>query len=509
MSMKKVLIDGDSFSIEDVVMVARYKRKVELSKNLVNRINESRRFIEDIIRRGKPVYGVNTGVGELCNTRIGKDKLEELQRNIIYSHAIATSPYLSMESTRGTMLLRANSLAKGYSGVRKEILERLVFFINNDVVPIIPEKGSLGASGDLIPLAVLALFLMGEGRGIYKGKEMDSKTIHKKLGIKPIKYEEKEALSMINGTSFSLSISILSLYDARIALKGAIIAAGMSAEALLSLSSQFHEKIQEAKPYPEQEVIAYAIRNFLQGSELIDSDPEKVQDPYVLRCLPQIYGSIYSTIRYAERVYTIETNSSSDNPLVFPDEGLVLSGGNFHGSFIASTDDYLSISMTILGNNSERRLNRLLNHNLSGGLPPFLIKNSGLNTGFMLLQYLSASLVSENKVLSAPASINSIPVSADQEDDVSMSATSARKLRQIIDNVLTIISIEILSAVQALHFRKKKKGRGTRVVLSILRDVVPFIKSDVNLSPYIEKVRNLLINETLIREVEKEIGEIF
>lgn len=506
--MKKILVDGDSLGIEDVVMVSRYKREVELPREVIDRLDESRRFVEEIIRRGKPVYGVNTGVGELCNTRIEKDKLTELQKNIIYSHAILTPPYLSKESTRGTMLLRANSLAKGYSGVRKEIIERLLFFLNNDVIPIIPEKGSLGASGDLIPLAVLALFLMGEGRGFYKGREMESKEIHRKLGIEPIKYEEKEALSMINGTSFSLSISILSLYDAKVALKGAIISAGLSAEALLSLSSEFHEKIQEAKPYPEQKVIAHALRRFLDGSELIDSNLNKVQDAYVIRCLPQIYGSIYSTLKYAERIYTVEANSSSDNPLVFPKEELVLSGGNFHGSFIATADDYLSISMTILGNNSERRLNRLLNSSLSENLPPFLIKNSGLNTGFMLLQYLSASLVSENKVLSTPASINSIPVSADQEDDVSMSATSARKLRQIVDNVLTIISIEILSATQALYFRKRKRGRGTEKALSVLRDVVPFIEKDTNLSLYIEKIRNLLTSETLIKEVEKEIGEI-
>ena len=506
--MKKILVDGDSLDIKDLVMVSRYKRKVELSKEVIDKLDKSRKFVEDIVKKGKPVYGVNTGVGELCNTRIEKDMLNELQKNIIYSHAISTSPYLSKESTRGTMLLRANSLAKGYSGIRKEILERLIFFINNDVVPVIPEKGSLGASGDLIPLAVLALFLMGEGKGYYKGREMDSRAIHKKLGIEPIKYEEKEALSMINGTSFSLSISILSLYDAKIALKGAIIAAGLSAEALLSLSSEFHEKIQEAKPYPEQGVIAHALRNFLDGSKLINSNLDKVQDAYVIRCLPQIYGSIYSTLKYTERIYTVEANSSSDNPLVFPDEKLVLSGGNFHGSFIATADDYLSISMTILGNNSERRLNRLLNPNLSQNLPPFLIKNSGLNTGFMLLQYLSASLVSENKVLSTPASINSIPVSADQEDDVSMSATSAEKLRQIVDNVLTIVAIEILSATQALYFRKKKKGRGTEKALTVLKNVVPFIEKDTNLSPYIEKIKNLLISETLIKEVEKEIGEI-
>jgi len=280
-------------------------------------------------------------------------------------------------------------------------------------------------------------------------------------------------------------------------------------EALLALSEPFNTKIHFAKPHTSQAIIAYAINSILEGSTLINSLRDKTQDSYVIRCIPQIYGSIYNTIKFVEKNLIIEINSSSDNPLVFSDEKIALSGGNFHGSYISTNCDFLSIELTILSNNIERRVNRLMNPTLSSGLPPFLIENSGLNTGLMLLQYLVSSLVSENRTLSYPASVTSSPVSNDQEDDVSMSGTASRKLRQIVDNLFTVLSVEMISAVQALNFRKGKLGRGTQLAYNVIKDIFPGINKDENLTPYVEKIKEIVSDGSIIKEVEKEIGELF
>lgn len=507
--MAKLLIDGNSLTIEDLVSVARFRKSVELSPYAIDKIDDARRVVENLSKRDEPIYGINTGLGKLCNVKISKENLLKLQENIVHSHNINLKPYSSKEIVRGTMLIRANSLAKGFSGIRREIIERLILFLNEDVIPYIPQKGSLGASGDLIPLASIAAFLMGEGKGIYKGREYKSIEIHKKLNIEPFNFYEKEALSLINGTSFSLSIASISTFDAKQILKNALISSSLSMEALLASSSPFNPLIHKAKPQTGQGVISYAINLLIEGSTLINSYKEKVQDSYVIRCIPQIYGSIYNTIKFVEKNLTIELNSASDNPLVFSEENLILSGGNFHGSFISTNCDFLSIELTILSNNIERRINRLMNPNLSYGLPPFLIENSGLNSGLMLIQYLAASLVSENKILSYPASVTSIPVSNDQEDDVSMSSNSARKLRQIVDNLYTIISLELISAMQALSFRKGKLGRGTSQAYELLKDLYQPITKDENLTAYIEKVKEVVFDGSLIKEVEKEVGELF
>ncbi|MGB9750436.1 MAG: histidine ammonia-lyase [Caldisericia bacterium] len=507
--MAKILIDGDSLTIDDVVSISRYRKSLDLSPDAIDKIDESREVIEELSKKDIPIYGINTGLGKLCNIKISKENLLKLQENIIKSHTIALKPFLTKDAVRATLLIRANSLAKGYSGIRREVVERIILLLNEDIVPLIPQKGSLGASGDLIPLASLASFLVGEGKGIYKGREMKSIDIHKKLGIEPLKLLEKEALSIINGTSFSLALAALSIFDSKIILKNALISASLSMEALLALSDPFNTKINIAKPQTSQAVISYAINSLLDGSSLINSLKEKTQDSYVIRCLPQIYGSIYNTIKFVEKNLTIEINSSSDNPLVFSDEKMVLSGGNFHGSFISTNCDFLTIELTILSNNIERRINRLMNSNLSNGLPPFLIENSGLNSGLMLLQYLASSLVSENRVLSYPASVTSSPVSNDQEDDVSMSGTASRKLRQIIENIFTIITIELISAVQALNFRKGKLGRGTQLAYNMIKDIFPGIEEDTNLTPYIEKIKEIVFDGSIVKEVEKEIGELF
>lgn len=507
--MAKILINGDNLTIDDIISVSRYRKSVELSPEAIDKIDESRETIEELSKKDLPIYGINTGLGKLCNIKISKDNLSKLQENIVKSHDLTLKPFLSKDAVRATLIIRANSLAKGYSGIRREVIERMILFLNEDVVPIMPQKGSLGASGDLIPLASLASFLVGEGRGIYKGKEMKSIEIHNKLGIEPLKLLEKEALSIINGTSFSLALATLSLYDAKNILKNALISSSLSMEALLALSEPFNTKIHFAKPHTSQAIIAYAINSLLEGSTLIDSLKDKTQDSYVIRCIPQIYGSIYNTLKFVEKNLTIEINSSSDNPLVFSDEKIAISGGNFHGSYISTNCDFLSIELTILSNNIERRLNRLMNPTLSSGLPPFLIENSGLNTGLMLLQYLASSLVSENRTLSYPASVTSSPVSNDQEDDVSMSGTASRKLRQIVDNLFTVISVEMISAVQALNFRKGKLGRGTQLAYNVIKDIFPGINKDENLTPYVEKAKEIVTDGSIIKEVEKEIGELF
>ena len=507
--MAKILINGDNLTIDDIISVSRYRKSVELSPEAIDKIDESRETIEELSKKDLPIYGINTGLGKLCNIKISKDNLSKLQENIVKSHDLTLKPFLSKDAVRATLIIRANSLAKGYSGIRREVIERMILFLNEDVVPIMPQKGSLGASGDLIPLASLASFLVGKGRGIYKGKEMKSIEIHNKLGIEPLKLLEKEALSIINGTSFSLALATLSLYDAKNILKNALISSSLSMEALLALSEPFNTKIHFAKPHTSQAIIAYAINSLLEGSTLIDSLKDKTQDSYVIRCIPQIYGSIYNTLKFVEKNLTIEINSSSDNPLVFSDEKIAISGGNFHGSYISTNCDFLSIELTILSNNIERRLNRLMNPTLSNGLPPFLIENSGLNTGLMLLQYLASSLVSENRTLSYPASVTSSPVSNDQEDDVSMSGTASRKLRQIVDNLFTVISVEMISAVQALNFRKGKLGRGTQLAYNVIKDIFPGINKDENLTPYVEKAKEIVTDGSIIKEVEKEIGELF
>jgi histidine ammonia-lyase len=507
--MAKLLIDGNSLTIEDIVSVSRFRKGVELSPNVIDKIDEARHFVERISKKDEAIYGINTGLGKLCNVKISKENLLKLQENIVHSHNINIKPFSSKEIVRGTMLIRANSLAKGYSGIRREIIERLILFLNEDVIPYVPQKGSLGASGDLIPLASIASFLMGEGKGVYKGKEYKAEDIHKKLNIVPFVFLEKEALSLINGTSYSLSIASISTFDSKQILKNAIISSALTMEVLYASTSPFNPLIHKVKPQTSQGVIAYAINLLLDGSSFVNSLKDKVQDSYVIRCIPQIYGSIYNTIKFIEKNLTIEINSASDNPLVFPDDNLILSGGNFHGSFISTNCDFLSIELTILSNNIERRINRLMNPNLSYGLPPFLIENSGLNSGLMLLQYLASSLVSENRILSYPASVTSSPVSNDQEDDVSMSSNAARKLRQIVDNLFTIVSLELICSLQALSFRSGKLGRGTNAAYKFLRDIYQPISKDENLTNSIEKIKEVVFDGSLIKEVEKEVGELF
>ncbi|MCK4614141.1 MAG: histidine ammonia-lyase, partial [Thermoplasmata archaeon] len=430
-----VVIDGNSLTIDMVKQVARGGAKVTISRRAKEAIVESRKRVEEIIESGRITYGIQTGFGELCNVRISDKDIENLQRNLIVSDVCGVGRPLSEDVVRAVMLLRANALAKGYSGCRPVIVDTLIEMLNKGVHPVIPEKGSVGASGDLAPLAHMALVMLGEGEAIYNsgrfpggdadgvGTWMPGRKAMKKAGIEPVVLKAKEGLSLINGTQLMTAIGALACYDASKLLDNAIVVGAMSLEALQGNDSAFHPILMEARPHIGIKEVAGKMRQILQGSErLKKGTPLHVQDAYSIRCIPQVLGSVLDTLNYAKGVLEIEMNSATDNPIIILGHGgksCGISGGNFHGEPVALAMDFLKIALAEIGNISERRTARLMDSKLSG-LPPFLTKDSGLNNGFMVSQYTAAALASENKILCHPASIDSIPTSANQEDHVSM-----------------------------------------------------------------------------------------
>ena len=500
-------IDGSNLKIEDVISVARDFEEVRLAKGVEERVKRSREVIEEIIDEGKVVYGVSTGFGELAKIKISKEDVEKLQENLIRSHSCGAGENLPTEIVRAMMLLRANSLAKGYSGVRLETIKMLLDMLNKKVHPTVPEKGSLGASGDLIPLSHIALTMMGEGKVEVDGKVLDSIEGLKRKGLKPIKFKAKEGLALINGTQLLSAYLCISVYDLEVLLKNAQIAGVMSLEALRGTDQAFREEIHKLRPYSGQLKAAKNLWSLTRDSEIIKSHKNcpKVQDAYTLRCMPQVFGAIYDSLDFARKIAEIEINSVTDNPIVIPEKKEVLSGGNFHGQPLALVMDMLAISAATLGSFSERRIARLVDEKLSE-LPPFLVKDSGLNSGFMMPHYLAASLVNENKILAHPASCDSIPVSANQEDFVSMGATSGRKLMKIIDNVQYIIAIEFLAASQALEFLKPlKPSPAIQLAYDLIRKNIPKLDVDRSMKKDIELVKSLIKKGTIVKEVEKEI----
>ena len=500
-------IDGSNLKVEDVISVARDFEKVRLAKGMEEKVKRSREVIEKIIDEGKVVYGVSTGFGELAKIKISKEDVEKLQENLIRSHSCGAGENLPTEIVRAMMLLRANSLAKGYSGVRLETIKLLLNMLNKKVHPIVPEKGSLGASGDLIPLSHIALTMMGEGKVEVDGKVLDSIEGLKRNGLKPIKFKAKEGLALINGTQLLSAYLCISIYDLEVLLKNAQIAGVMSLEALKGTDQAFREEIHKLRSHSGQLKAAKNLWSLTRDSEIIKSHKNcpKVQDAYTLRCMPQVFGAIYDSLDFARKIAEIEINSVTDNPIVIPEKKEVLSGGNFHGQPLALVMDMLAISAATLGSFSERRIARLVDEKLSE-LPPFLVKDSGLNSGFMMPHYLAASLVNENKILAHPASCDSIPVSANQEDFVSMGATSGRKLMRIIDNVQCIIAIEFLAASQALEFLKPlKPSPAIQLAYDLIRKNVPKLDVDRVMKKDIEITRELVKNGEIIREVEKKV----
>jgi len=500
--MRTVMIDGEGLTIEDIVWVARYHAKVELSQKAKAKVKHSRQVLERLIKEKKTIYGVTTGFGAFGNLTIPMDKTLELQLNLIRSHSAGVGTPASTEVVRAMMLLRANTLAKGYSGIRLETLETLVEMLNKGVHPIVPEQGSVGASGDLAPLSHMTLVMIGEGEAEYKGQMMSGKQAMKAAGVQPARLEAKEGVALNNGTQFMTAIGALAVYDAKRLVEVAEAAAALSLEALKGISDAFDERIHKIRPYFGQILTAKNVRSLIMGSKIVLTGEKATkeglhpQDGYSLRCTPQVLGCVRDTVAYVKKVIETEANSATDNPLVFSEDNACLSGGNFHGQPVALAMDFLGAALTTIGNMSERRIAIMMDENSSKGLPAFLISQKakrGVESGFMALHYTAAALTSENKALSHPASVDSIPTSANFEDFVSMGPIAARKTTEILGNVERIVAIELLCGAQGADFRGSEKlGRGTKAVYSVIRRRVPMLKRDRPLFKDVEIVVEMI-----------------
>jgi histidine ammonia-lyase len=504
----QVILDGNSLSIEQVEQVARQGAEVAVAEEARTRMQRSRDVIEQWVKDGAAIYGVTTGIGEFARIRISTEQSAELQRRIIYSHSAGTGDPQPADVVRGAMLMRANTLSKGYSGVRLVLVDHILAMINRGVVPYINEKGSVGTSGDLSPLSQFAEVALGEGRAFYKGELMSGAEAMKRAGIEPFELTYKEGLGFINGSQMMTSGAALLVADAERVLKTACIASAMTLDALRAVESAYDPRVHQVRPYPGQNAVAANLRRLFEGSQIMADKSGKVQDGYSMRCTPQITGPSMDILEYVRRIVTIEANSAADNPLFFGEENEYFAAGNFHGQGIGLAVDYLCIGLSELANLSERHTNRMLNPVLSG-LPDFLVEGKGLNSGLMVAQYTAAALVSENKVLSHPASVDSISVSADQEDHVSMGPIAVRKCTEILKNVQTVLAIEIMSAAQAMDFYPgKRPGKGTGVAYDLVRTKVPMLKDDRVLYPDIEAIRQLVAENTLLEAVEREVGPL-
>lgn len=504
-----LVLNGSDLSGHDVVRAIRQGRTIALATDQLEKVGRARDLVVRLLDQDQPIYGINTGFGKLADTSISNESVSDLQRNLILSHACGVGEPFSSEVVKAMIVLRANALMKGHSGIRPEVIRLLVELVNQKVTPLIPSQGSVGASGDLVPLAHMSAVLMGYGEAFYKDQLYPADKALERAGLSPIKLEAKEGLALINGTQAMTAQGVLALYDSNILLKTADVASSLTMEALCGIPNALDPRVHELRPHNGQIATAKNLRRILAGSELVyDKSQARVQDAYSLRCIPQVHGASKDAYKYVENVVDIEINSVTDNPILFPEDDDVISAGNFHGQPVALSLDFLGIAMAEIGNISERRVERLVNPQLSG-LPPFLAKNSGLNSGYMIVQYTAASLVSENKVLAHPASVDSIPTSANQEDHVSMGSIAARKLGTIIANVQNIVAIEILSACQALEFRNLGKlSPATKAVYELVRNHVPPLENDRFLEPEIKAVRNLVYSGKVLETIEKTIGSL-
>lgn len=505
--MAFLIITGHSLTIPDLVSVARNNVTVKLGKEAFEAITQCRLVVDDALHSGEVVYGITTGFGKLCNATISKEESHILQENLLRSHAVGVGDVLPKDVVRAAMLLRINSLAAGHSGIRHTTVETLIELLNRDIIPVVPEKGSLGASGDLAPLAHISLALIGEGDVFYEGERIPTSEALELEGITPVDLAAKEGLALINGTQIMTAIMALQLHDAQHLLKIADIAGAMAVEALKGTDTAFLPQIQLLRPHQGQIECAENVLSLLDQSEIRLShiDCPKVQDAYSLRCIPQVHGASRDAIIHAIKVVEIEMNAVTDNPLVFPQSKRILSGGNFHGQPIALVADYCSCAMAEIGNISERRINRYLDPTLSD-LPAFLVENSGLNSGYMIPQYTAASLVSENKGLAHPASVDSVPVCANQEDHVSMGTIGARQFAQIMANVRHILAIELLCACQALDFHLPMKlGKGTSKAHKTIRKEVKGLSEDRMIIQDIERIVSIIEKGFIVNAVEKAI----
>jgi histidine ammonia-lyase len=490
----RVEIDGNRLTLEEFADVVINGTQVALSAKARRKMLASRKVVERIADSDTPAYGINTGFGKLSDHHIGHSQIRTLQTNLIRSHACGVGEPLDERETRGIMLCRANALAKGFSGVRPELVTFLLALLNGRIHPVIPSRGSVGASGDLAPLAHLALVLIGEGTVWSGSGSAPAGPVLRQAGLKPILPAAKEGLALVNGTQAMLSVGSLCLLEAEAVLDTADVASALSLEALKGTPRAFDERLQQTRPYPGQIKTAGHLRKLLAGSQIRIShlDCPRVQDAYSLRCIPQVHGAIRDTLDLARRTFTIELNAATDNPLVFAETGEIISGGNFHGQPLALIMDYMAIALTELSSISERRIERLINPEY-GDLPPFLTQDPGLNSGFMMLQVTAAALTSECKVLAHPASVDSIPTSGNREDHVSMGMGAALKLKQVLGNVRKILAIELLCASQGIDFlHPLQPGVGGKKTHGLVRSVSPRLQEDRSLATDIKALERMI-----------------
>ncbi len=485
-------LNGQTLTLTEIATVAFGEAPVKVSSSARPRVSASRRVVEDIVARDDIVYGVSTGFGKLSDVRIPHDALAELQLNLVRSHACGIGSPLSEPEVRAMMLLRANVLALGFSGIRLEIIDTLCELLNRRVSPVIPEKGSVGASGDLAPLAHLALSLIGEGEAFFKSERMESREALRRAGLKPVELQAKEGLALLNGTQAMHAVGGLALLRAKRLIRVVDVAGATSLEALKGTPAAFDPRLQDARPHPGQREVAKHLMSILEGSDIRRShlkDDPRIQDAYSLRCMPQVHGAIRDALSHCENVLLIESGSATDNPLVFSESGDVISGGNFHGAPLALTFDYAAIALTDLMSISERRIERLVNPDMNEGLPAFLARRPGMESGFMIAHVAAAALLNEAKVLAHPSSVDSVPTSGGKEDHVAMGMTGALKLRTIVDLAENLTAIELLAGAEALeHRRPLKAGVGVERAFTTLRKTSPPLTQDRSLSDDIARV---------------------
>ena len=508
--MENILITGHTLTLEELAAVCRENAPVALSPEAKQRILESRQVVDMLVDEAAVVYGITTGFGKFSDVTITQDECKQLQRNLIVTHAVGAGEPFPRDVARGIMLLRVNNLAKGFSGTRLELVETLVAMLNRGVTPVIPQKGSLGASGDLAPLSHMVLPMLDLGQAEYEGEVLPGDVAMARAGIPTVELVAKEGLALINGTQAMTSVGALAVYDAIRLMKTADIAAAMSFEANRGVKDALDPRVHAVRPHDGQMKTAANLRNLLLGSGNVTCQGEvRVQDGYSLRCVPQVHGASQDAINYVKSKVEIEMNAVTDNPIIFKETMEGISGGNFHGQPMALAFDFLGIALSELANISERRLERLVNPNI-GNFPAFLVKKGGLNSGFMIVQYSAAALVSENKVLAHPASVDSIPSSAGQEDHVSMGTIAARKAAEILGNVRRVLAMELMCACQAVDLLggQEKLGKGTAPAYRAIRAVCDTLEDDRPLYEDINRCEAVIQDGSLLRAVEEAAGEI-
>jgi histidine ammonia-lyase len=504
-----IALDGHNLTVEKVVQVARENEKIAILPEAMERIKKCRDLLEEKIKKKEILYGVNTGIGELSEVVLTQAQVEKYQRFLIYSHAAGYGKPFPIEVVRAAILSRINCHCHGHSGLRPVIVETLKEMLNKGVTPVVCEKGSVGACGDLSPMAQMALVPMGEGEAFYKGERLPGKEAMDRAGIPVIVYEARDGLATINGSNVIVGLGVLEIYDAERWIKNSEVAAAMTLEVLNANMKAYDERLHKVRGYPGALDASENIRKITEGSELLAQKGKKVQDCYSLRSTPQVMGAARDALKWARYMLETELNGAADNPTFFPDEDLVLTGANFQGTPMAFALELLGMAITTVCVLSERRTNRLMNPHLSVGLPAFLTKGAGMFSGLMLSQYTAGALICENRILSHPAATGSIPAAADQEDFVSMGMTTALKTQQIIDNAQAVLGIEFMAGAQAVDFRKPiKTGKGIQAAASIIRKYVDHLEEDRPLFDDINKLKEVVESGEILEAVEKAVGRL-